>query len=317
MLTVLLATRNRAQILRDVLDAYCKLEKPPAGWKLLVVDNGSSDHTPEVVALFRDRLPLHLVSEPMLGKNHALNTGLGLIEGDLVVFTDDDTFPHADWLIQMQEAANSHLEYSIFGGAVAARWEVSPPGWIEWVDRGPVFTLTDPSQKEGPIAPYLVFGPNMAIRASIFQSGMRFDPSIGPRGSDYPMGSETELLLRLSSQGQYAWYVAGAVVEHLIREEQLRKAWVFERAVRYGRGFYRLSHADETFKGKLWMSVPRHFFRDIPKEGAFAILARACWKKDASFRSRWKFNFLRGQAIEARAIARSKKMQAESPSSGA
>src|SRR5208337_1912563 len=233
MLTVLMATRNRARILGDVLESYCHLEPPSSGWKLVIVDNGSTDHTPQVIASFANRLPLCSVCEPKLGKNNALNSGLGLVEGDLTVLTDDDAFPHTDWLVELRNAADTHLAHSVFGGVVVPRWELPPPNWTQWVDPGPVYTLTDPSWKEGPIAPHLVFGPNMAVRTSVFQLGVRLDPSIGPRGSSYPMGSETELTLRLSRQGQQAWHVRGAVVEHLIREAQMKKAWVFQRAIRY------------------------------------------------------------------------------------
>ncbi len=310
MLTVLLATRNRASILRDALEAYCQLEAPPLGWKLVVVDNGSTDQTPEVLASFRGRLPLHYVSEPTLGKNHALNAGLGLAEGDLIVFTDDDAFPRADWLKQLRKAADSQSEYSIFGGAVVPRWEISPPVWIEWAHLSPTFTITDPSQPEGPITSSLVYGPNMAIRASIFGSGIRFDPAIGPRGSDYPMGSETELLLRLELQGHKAWRVRGAVVEHFVRQGQLNKAWVFKRAIRFGRGLQRLGHKQLFPDPKLWGDVPRHLFRDFPRE---VFLMAAAWvfcRRDAVFRARWRLNILWGKAIEARIIGREKRAQA-------
>jgi glycosyltransferase involved in cell wall biosynthesis len=312
MLTVLMATKDRARILRAVLEAYCQIDEPLGGWKLVVVDNGSTDNSGEVVVSFRGRLPIHLVVEPQLGKNHALNTGLELVEGDLVVFTDDDAFPHSDWLTRLREAADTHLEYSMFGGAILPRWEIAPPHWIEWVQQGPVFTLTESSREKGPIAPNWIFGPNMAIRAAVFQSGVRFDPSIGPKGSDYPMGSETELLLRLGRQGYRAWYVPDATVEHLIRKDQIKKPWVFKRAIRYGRGFYRLFYSDETFKGRLWMGVPRHLFRDIPKEGILVLWAWASGKQEALFRSRWDFNFLRGQAIAARANLRSQPMSGNS-----
>lgn len=313
MLTVLLATRNREKILGDVLETYCHLEAPSGGWKLVVVDNGSTDRTPAVLDSFRGRLPLHALAEPVLGKNHALNAGLALVEGDLVVFTDDDAFPHTEWLVQLRKAADTHLGYSMFGGPTVPRWEIPPPHWIEWVHRGLGFALSDPSQAEGPIPPAFVVGPNMAIRACIFQSGIHFDPSIGPRGSDYPMGSETELLLRLGRMGHNAWYVSNAVVEHFIREEQLRESWMLKRAIRYGRGVYRLFYADGTFEGRLWMGVPRHLFRDIPKEGVLALVAWTFHRQEALFRSRWNFNVLRGQAIEACAIAQSKRIGDLSP----
>ena len=123
MLTVLLATRNRARILRDVLGAFCQLESPPSGWKLVVVDNGSTDQTTQVIASFANRLPLRSVFESKIGKNFALNTGLELVEGDLAVFTDDDVFPRANWLTEMRKAVDAQLAYSMFGGAILPRWE--------------------------------------------------------------------------------------------------------------------------------------------------------------------------------------------------
>jgi glycosyltransferase involved in cell wall biosynthesis len=313
MLTVLLATRNRARTLRDVLGAFCQLESPPSGWKLVVVDNGSTDQTTQVIASFANRLPLHSVFESKIGKNFALNTGLELVEGDLAVFTDDDVFPRANWLTEMRKAVDAQLAYSMFGGAILPRWEVPPPAWIRWLDLGPIFTLTDLSLKEGPLAPNLipiVQGPNMAIRTNIFQSGTRFDPSIGPSGSSYPMGSETELLMRLGRQGHKAWHVQNAVVEHLVRKEQLDKTWVMRRAVRWGRGRLRMSQ-----NVKFWLGFPRHLFRDIPKEILLMMAARVSFRQEAHLRSRWRLNILRGIASEARVMARERRAQGRSGSS--
>jgi glycosyltransferase involved in cell wall biosynthesis len=302
MLTVLMATRNRARILRDVLDSYCHLEPPSSDWKLVIVDNGSTDQTAQVLASFANRLPLRSVCEPRLGKNNALNTGLALVEGDLTILTDDDVFPSADWLVQLRKAADARPVYSIFGGPVAPRWEVNPPPWIQWVPRDPTFGVNDRSLKEGPVPPswlHNIIGPNMAIRSSIFQSGIRFESSIGPCGSNYPMGSERELLLRLSEQGHAVWYVQGAVVEHLIREQQLDKTWILQRAIRFGRGIHRLSR-----NPKLWLGFPRHLFRDIPKEVFRMALASVFFRPEALFRAHWRLNFLRGEAIEAGLLAR-------------
>ncbi len=311
MLTVLLATRNRARILREVLCSYCRLLPPSSGWKLVVVDNGSTDETAQVIASFGTRLPLHTQTEPKLGKNYALNTGLGLVEGDLAVFTDDDAFPFVDWLVQLRKAADNQPAYSMFGGTIVPRWEAPPPPWVQWVDQPTVYTLTDPSLKEGPVPPYLIFGPNMAVRNSIFQTGIRLDPSIGPRGRSYPMGSETELVVRLGRQGQKAWHVPGAVVEHFVRKEQLNKAWVLQRAIYFGRGQYRLFRADEDSKRMVWMDVPLYLFRAMFKQAVLASVAGVFFWQKGMLRRRWKFNFLRGQATEARILARERRVRAQ------
>ena len=151
------------------------------------------------------------MSETTPGKNVALNAGLALVEGDLTVLTDDDVFPHADWLVQLRKAADTHPQFSFFGGAVVPRWEIPPPQWVRWLNLSPIFTITPAWMNEGELIPYevtLVMGPNMLVRTSVFRAGARLDASIGPCGyNSYPMGSETELILRLSSQGHKAWHV--------------------------------------------------------------------------------------------------------------
>jgi hypothetical protein len=201
---------------------------------------------------------------PTDGKNAALNAGLPLVEGDLTIFTDDDIFPHPDWLIELRNAADTQLNYSMFGGAIVPRWEVPPPPWVQWVEKGPVYALTDPSLREGHIPPLLVFGGNVAIRTALFQSGIRFDSATGPRSSSYyQMGSEAELTLRLSRLGHEAWHVANTVVEHFIRDYQMRESWVLQRAIRYGRACFRFWHVEGWEEVTSWFGIPRYYLRQM------------------------------------------------------
>jgi L-malate glycosyltransferase len=311
-----MATRNRAQTLGAVLASYAHLQEPKSGWKLIVIDNGSKDETLDVLSSFKQTLPLEVMEEPKPGKNSALNAGLTRIEGDLTVLTDDDAFPHPDWLVQIRKVAIEHPGFSIFGGTILPRWEVQPPSWIRWVTDptptyathksdprpGPVFTLTDPSAEDGPISPLLVFGPNMTIRSRIFQSGVCFDTSIGPNGSNYAMGSETELILRLHRQGHRAWHAKGAVVEHFIREEQLTVEWVLRRAIRFGRGCFRMAP-----NPRQWFGIPRYLLREIPKEAFLMASAALTFRSKARFRAKWRLNYLLGEGYEAFLMARERR----------
>ena len=92
MITVLMATRNRAAQLGRVLERYCDLQSPPGGWKAIVVDNGSSDETRGVVQSFVSRIPVEYIREDRGGKMVALNAGIPAIAGEVVVLTDDDIF---------------------------------------------------------------------------------------------------------------------------------------------------------------------------------------------------------------------------------
>jgi L-malate glycosyltransferase len=304
MLTVLMATRNGLRTLPGVLEAYRSIEIPAGGFRLVVVDNGSTDGTPELVAQFRDSLPLTLLVETRPGKNAALNRGLAAAVGDLVFLTDDDAFPHADLLTRLRRAADEHVGFSIFGGTVIPRWEVAPPEWLlRCVPQGPVFTLTPPALPDGPTGPHTVFGPNMAVRMNVFEAGGRFDASIGPRGTHYAMGSETEFVRRLARQGHAMWHVADAIVEHFIRKSQMNSASILGRAVRFGRGQFRLAQAAAGTPPVSWFGVPRYLLRGLCEQAARIARAAARLDEEQLFSARWEFNYLWGQAIEARVMS--------------
>lgn len=298
MLSVLFATRNRARTLRCVLDAYSCLQGPSSGWKLIIVDNGSIDRTREVVESFQTKLPLTFRFEERLGKNFALNAGLAELKGDLAIFTDDDAFPHRDWLLRIRAAADAQPSYSMFGGVILPRWEVAPPHWLKWVPPGPGYTLSDPHLAEGPTDPGNLFGPNMAIRAEIFRSGVQFDTSIGPRGTNYPMGSESELVERLGRQGHKAWHVPDAIVEHLIQEYQMQKGWALSRAIRFGRGQLRLLRASEPEAIPSWLGVPPSIFPRMLKRGIRIVKSWLLRNEQKLFTAEWEFNNLLGHVLE-------------------
>ena len=300
MLTVLFTTHNGIRTLRPVLDAYLALQTPQGGWKLVIVDNASTDGSADIVAAYRGRLPLILLSEEKLGKNAALNAGLAHVEGDLVVLTDDDALPRSDWLVNIRSAADSHSAYSIFGGVVLPHWEITPPDWIlKWVPLGPVFTLTPPSMRDEPMDPSLVFGPNMAVRTKVFEDGFRFDSTIGPQGKNYAMGSETEFVRRLARHGHRAWHISNAVVEHWIRDFQMTRSWILGRAIRFGRGAYRLRRLEQQAQMPSWFGVPRYLFRETLRQAALLSKALLISSGERAFRARWELNVLRGQITEA------------------
>lgn len=302
MLTVLVATRNGAATLPRVLHSYTALYPPPGGWKVVVVDNGSDDDSPRIVRSFADRLPLVCVSEPRRGKNRALNRGLRELDGDLAVFSDDDTVPDPDWLRRLRDAADQRPEHAVFAGRICPLWETEPSEWVrQWVRLAPVFGVSDAGWDDGPCEPTRVWGPNMAVRAPVFARGHRFDEHRGPDGSSrYAMGGETEFVLRVTiAEGLACWYCKDARVRHIVPAAKMTRAWILRRAFRLGRCVYRESR-QKAAAGRA------HVVRDAPAiAGALARetfrLASASGFRDArgTFEARWELNLWIGCLFEA------------------
>ncbi len=236
--TVLFATRNRCMALPPVLDCLARLTAPQGGWKLLIVDNGSTDGTSLLLDSYLDRLPLSVLREPRAGKNRALNEALPHLQGTLVVLTDDDVLPRPDWLVRLHQAALDHPQVSLFGGTVLPHWSRPRPTWL--TEDAVPFSVLYAQQKRGAGACSCaaIFGPNMAVRRAVFDAGHRFSESVGPDESRalYAMGGETEFLRRVEAAGHTGWFVPEAVVGHIVRPEQLDETWILQRAYRYGIG---------------------------------------------------------------------------------
>lgn len=237
MLTVMFSSRNGSAVLPRVLDAMTRAHPPAGGWKLIAVDNASTDNSADIMRAYQDRLPLTVLSEPIPGKNRGLNRALEHAEGDFYVFCDDDVVVAEDWLVKWREAADTHAAYELFGGRVEPLWPDDLPHWVlDEVSHSIVFG-TNLHMHEGPCDAIAMFGTNMAIRASVFESDIRFNANIGPDNSRaYPMGSETELALRLAARGYKAWFSEAARVRHIIRPHQMERPSILMRGYRWGRG---------------------------------------------------------------------------------
>jgi glycosyltransferase involved in cell wall biosynthesis len=299
--SVLLATRNRASILEAVLNEYCRLQAPLGGWDVVIVDNGSTDRTKDVIHGFRDRLPITYCFEPTPGKNAALNAGLPFVTGDLIVFTDDDIFPRPDWLVELCAAAAAHESYSIFGGIILPRWETPPSDLIrEAIPQSMCFGIHVSGMHEGPGDSNRAFGGNVAIRADVFHAGYRFDTSVGPRPTSYAMGGETNLIRRLVGDGLGVWCSERAIVEHLVPRAHLETSWILKRAERWGRARARFDAVDAPGPVATWLGIPRWIFRAAM--GHIGAAAHAAFSGDSVrlFRARWDLRELLGWALEAR-----------------
>jgi glycosyltransferase involved in cell wall biosynthesis len=238
-ISVLIATYNRAEILRQTLENMTSLDRNGLSVEFIVIDNNSSDHTKEVIESFTDKLPIHYLFEPRPGKNCALNKALNEVPlGSMVVFTDDDVEPKKDWLKAIIAITNRWPGYSVFGGKIYPVWPaIDIPKWA--LDRHVIalaFASHDRGDSEHVYEPMdWPFGANIWVLRGVFSDKLRFNETIGPRPKDRIMGSETSFLKLLKDDGYEVVYSPFAVVGHCIQPCQISISNVLRRAYRCGR----------------------------------------------------------------------------------
>jgi len=235
-ISVVVATRNRAQMLEGLLKTLQSQRLDGATLEVIIVNNGSTDETEAVLARDWD-LNMVCLHEPVAGKSRALNRALPEIRGRLVVFTDDDITASDEWLLSLLRARQRHAFATVFCGPIIPQFPSGTPTWL-W--QHPLcmalFAQFTPDIPEGLLpSEMLPFGPNFAVQASAMKT-LEYRLDLGPSQENGPMlGEDTDFARRLREQGEDILYVPDAFVNHLVGPEKIESSWIFTRAFYMGR----------------------------------------------------------------------------------
>jgi glycosyltransferase involved in cell wall biosynthesis len=127
--SVIVCVRNGETTIGGQLAALAALDYPDP-WELVVVDNGSTDATREVVSQWRARLPqLRIVpANERPGLAYARNVGVAAATGQLLAFCDADDVADPRWLSELIAGARhadivgGRLEVELLNTELARRW---------------------------------------------------------------------------------------------------------------------------------------------------------------------------------------------------
>jgi O-antigen biosynthesis protein len=199
--TVVVASYNGAATLKTCLQSLENLHYPD--YEVVLVDDGSTDATQEIAALFPK--VRNIRHETNRGLSAARNTGIYAASGEIIAFTDSDCRADEDWLFYLV----GDLLFSGFAGmgghnflpaddsAVAAAVMVSPGGPAHVM-------LTDRVAEHIP-------GCNMAFhRWALLELG-GFDPVYRKAGDD------VDVCWRLQQRGYRIGFSPGGFVWHYRR----------------------------------------------------------------------------------------------------
>lgn len=258
---VIIATRNRATLLGRALATVERARAATsATTEILVVDNGSTDHTGEFLRAWAKAGSncTHL-QVPQPGKARALNAALASVRAPLLLFTDDDVEVHEDWLTAIVAFFERHPEYVAAMGRVRLPPAVSDPDTLRRVAYFGTLPLFDKGDQEAD--GIHLYGCNMAVRRATFDRIGLFNERLGPGAGG--LHEDGDLARRILRAGLRIGYMPGAIVYHTVDPDRLTPAYFRTLQVSDARSRFELSrqahwiHAAARLAGALAVLVWR------------------------------------------------------------
>ncbi len=117
LVSVIMTVYNGEQYLAEAADSI--LRQSFADFEFIIIDDGSTDSTPQILADYAKRDPrVRAISHPNMGRPESLNRGIEHSTAPLIarMDADDIAFPHR--LEQQVQFLNAHSEIGLLGGAV-------------------------------------------------------------------------------------------------------------------------------------------------------------------------------------------------------
>lgn len=285
-LSVVIATRNRAQQLCRALASLAAQSLPGHLFQVIVVDNDSSDDTAERAAsALKQFHHAKLLKESRPGAAAARNTGIAASDGEIIVFLDDDVV--ADQAL-LREHLDSHRDRGNIAvlGALRFPWTGNESPVFRLLVKKPELLQSFSFEDAQNVSFLYFYTCNLSMNRRFFVQNQAFDEGfLGSGFEDTELGyrflqtggrlifnsrasalhdaqvSASALARKQFNNGRYLRYL-------LSKHEQLREIFVPNNRV-WRR---RISAAVG------WMATPLRFTFDSPyPEPLSSILARMCW----------------------------------------
>lgn len=204
---VIVPTFQRADRLRRLIGALEAQTLSRDAWEAVVVDDCSTDATPQVLEELVATASINLRAARTArqgGPAVARNVGWRSAQADVFAFTDDDCVPAPEWLSSGLSAISADPAVGVVQGRTLLAQDTDESRWTSRTVRRQV------------LAPSPWFeGCNLFMRRAALEAGGGFDEKIGW------FGEETSLAWSILDQGWRRGWAPGALVYHDVEERTL------------------------------------------------------------------------------------------------
>ena len=258
--SVVVPAYNAEDTIGPLLDSLLNLDYPE--YEVIIVNDGSTDRTKEIVEQF----PVRLINQPNRGASAARDAGLRVASGDVVAYVDSDVTVTPDWLKQIMRPFSDATVAATTGQTVFLRSQKCA-SWLRSMDIERRNTRRKTYTR-------LANGPNAAFRRDILLEVGGFDPR-------WYHAEDTEVSYRIWELGHRIQYVPEAVVHHVPEEDwrtYLRKRYRDAKAfTRMLRRYTRSATLEDDFVSLDMKVLPPVFLTMLILSALAIALATTPW----------------------------------------
>lgn len=195
---------NRPKEIEELLQSMCGLDYR-GNFEVVIVEDGSSETSEEVVSQFKDRLSISYYYKSNSGPGDSRNYGMARAKGNYFIILDSDCLLPPHYLTTVNNFLLKHF-YHCFGGADAATAHFTP---LQKAINYAMTAFLTTGGIRGSARKLQNFEPrsfNMGISREAFEK-------TGGFGKIHP-GEDPDLSQRIAEQGFKTVFVPGAYVYH-------------------------------------------------------------------------------------------------------
>ena len=211
-ISVIIPTRNRADILQRCLRALEKQTAPSDSFEVVVADDGSTDDTRRILEEGKYKLRLKSLFLPHRGPNAARNSAATEARGDILLFLGDDMIADSEVIaIHLKNHARNPEENIGVLGRIDWHPEITQTPFIRYLGEPQCsfqFSFTGFDPQNAPIG--RMYGSHHSVKRSFFERHGGFDEDFS-----LPAFDDVELEYRYRLSGFRLIYDSQALVHHL------------------------------------------------------------------------------------------------------
>jgi len=235
-ISIIVCTHNRADLLPRIIGQLRAQDYPRDAFEIIVVDNCSTDQTPQVAGRFvaEPGVPVHYVVESRPGITFARNRGAEEARYPFLAYLDDDCSVRPDWLSQLRSGFDLDESVVIVAGRIILDFDKQEkPTWLgskseRWLG---AYNLPG-SQSRLLEFPLYVCEANMALTREAWEAVGGF-LGMDQFGSPHVAAQEIGILLKqIEQQGGKVAFVPSAIVHH--HPGIPTRRWMLRRAYLHG-----------------------------------------------------------------------------------